>query len=160
MRKLKKIYVLGAMIFAMGATSITAFAASTYKTPAEAVAGLTGRTVESVMAERQESSKTYGEIAADAGKLEDFKKESIEIKKDHLKAQVEAGRITQEKADEMIKVIEENQVNCDGMGFNKAGKNKGARFGFGGLNQGQGKAGKGAGRGQGGMRLQDGSCTQ
>jgi hypothetical protein len=43
--------------------SVTVFAASAYSNPAEAVAGLTGRDVDSVIAERRESGESYGTIA-------------------------------------------------------------------------------------------------
>lgn len=182
MKKFRKVFTIGAIVLAMGVTSVAGFAVSLYKTPAEAVAGLTERTVESVILERQETNKTYGTIADEAGKLDEFKKESIEMKKDNLNAQVKAGTITQEKADTIIKAIEENQVNCDGTGSEKIGQKEGAKFGSNGLGQGlkganrgqgqgqaagqgqkqgqgqrQGQAGQG--QGQGGMRLQDGTCN-
>lgn len=159
MKNFKKIHTLGAIILAIGATSVTAFAASAYRTPADAVAGLTGKSVESVITEKQESNKTYGTMAAEAGKLEEFKAESIEMKKEHLKAKVAAGTMTQEEADAIIKAIEENQEDCDGTGSKGIGQNKGARFGSHGKGRGLGQGqGKGQGRGNGGMRLQDGSC--
>ena len=150
MKNFKKIQTLGAIILAVGATSVTAFAASAYTTPAEALAGLTGQSVESVISERQATDKTYGAMAAEAGQLDAFKAEAIEMKKDNLKKQVEAGRITQEKADEMIKMIEEHQEDCDGTGSGKIGHMKGGRFG----SEGRGK-GQGGGQGQGRMRVQD-----
>lgn len=181
MKNFRKVMTVGAIVFAIGVTSVAGFAASIYKTPAEAVAGLTEQTVESVIAERQVSNKSYGTIAAEAGKLDEFKKEIIEIKKANLKTQVEAGKLTQEKADTIIKAIEENQVNCDGTGTEKIGQKEGLRFGSNGLGQGLGngakdgqrkgqaegqgqrqgqRQGKGQaeGRGQGGIRLQDGTC--
>ena len=84
MTNLKKIVSLGLIVLTVGATSLTAYAASTYNTPAEAVAGLTGKTVESVIAERSETGKTYGTIANEAGKLTEYKAEILEIKKDTL----------------------------------------------------------------------------
>lgn len=176
MKNLKKVITVGTLVLAIGVTSATGFAASAYNTPAETVAGLTGQTVENVVAQRQETNKTYGAIAAEAGKLEEFKKENFEMKKDSLNAQVKEGRITQEKADGIIKAIEENQVNCDGTGSKGIGQREGARFASNGLGQGlgneakprqgrgqgevkgQGNKGQGQGRGQGGMRLQDGTC--
>ena len=145
MKNFRKVSVIAAIVLVIGATSVTGFAASTYQTPAEAVAGLTGKTVENVIAERQETNKTYGKIAADAGKLNEFKIEKLEMKKDNLNAQVTAGNITQEKADTIVKAIEEQQMNCDGICSEKIGQKEGARFGSNGL-------------GKGGLRLQDGSC--
>lgn len=173
MKNLKKTLAVGTMVLALGTASTTVFAAANYKTPAEAVAGITGRTVESVIAERVETGKTYGTIAAEAGKLDEYKTESLEMKKDNLNAQVAAGTITQEKADTIIKAIEENQVVCDGTGVAKIGQNLGAKFnsngtgqGTGctnrsaetGIGQGRGAVASGRGMGVGGMGLQDGSC--
>jgi len=153
MTKLKKITAIGAMVLVIGATSLTAFAASKYNTPAEAAAGLTGKTVESVINERSETGKTYGTIANDAGKLTEFKNEVLQIKKDALAEKVAAGTMTQERADQIITAIEENQANCDGTGSARIGQKMGA--GFGGMN-GRGQ-GNGQGRGQGNG---SGSCTQ
>ncbi|GAA0746492.1 hypothetical protein [Clostridium oceanicum] len=152
MIKLKKALAVGTMALTIGAMSLTAFAASNYKTPAEAAAGVTGKTVESVTHEKAETGKTYGTIAKDAGKLDEFKKENLEMKKDNLKSQVESGKITQEKADEIIKAVEKNQAECDGSGSAKIGQHMGARFGSNGEGQGNGGAnrGKGQGRGQNG----------
>lgn len=151
MKKLKKIATIGFMVLAISAVSVTAFAASKYNTPAEAVAGLTGRTVESVTEERVESDKTYGSIASEADKLDEFKAEMLQMKKDKLAAQVAAGNITQERADEIIAAIEENLENCDGTGSGRIGRNMGAMFGSKGEGQGNGGAnrGNGMGRGQG-----------
>ena len=154
MTKLKKAIAIGTMVLTLSATSLTAFAASNYQTPAEAVAGLTGKTVESVLAERAETGKTYGTIANEAGKLEEFKGEMLEIKKDALAEKVADGVITQEKADRIIETIEENQANCDGTASAKSGMKMGA--GVGGMNDGgQGKGQRGFGRGQGNCT---GSC--
>lgn len=169
MKNLKKILVAGAMVIAIGTTSITAFAKSAYKNPAEAVAGLTNRTVESVVDERKETGKTYGKIADEAGVLDKFKSENLEMKKENLAAQVEEGKITQEKADQIIAAIEKNKETCDGTGSEKIGQKLGAKFGSNGTGLGKGNAnrGKGKGRGQGGegrrmgkhgMGLRDGSC--
>lgn len=151
MTKLKKIAAIGAMVLVVSATSLTAFAASKYSSPAEAVAGLTGQTVESVITERADTGKTYGTIAKDAGKLEEFKAENLQIKKDALAEKVKAGTMTQARADEIIAAIEKNQVNCDGTGSAKVGQRMGA--GFGGMN------GNGQGRGQGGAGCGQGNCT-
>lgn len=128
---MKKTVLSIAAVLIVGAMSLTAYAASEYKSPAEAAAGVTGTTVEAVTATRQETGITYGEIAADAGKLEEFKKEVTEIKKDILNEKVANGTLTQEKADEISKAIEENAANCDGTGSGGIGKQFGAGFGMG-----------------------------
>ncbi|MHB1485752.1 MAG: DUF2680 domain-containing protein [Saccharofermentanales bacterium] len=148
MKKFKTLTAIGATVLAISAISFTAFAASTYSSPAQAVAGLTGRTEESVIAQKTESGDTYGTIAKEAGKLEEFKDEMLEIKKDALAERVKAGTMTQEQADLILKNIEENQATCDGTGSARIGQKSGA--GFGRMN-GQGQ-GAGTGRGQGNGR--------
>lgn len=150
MTKFKKIAVIGGILLAVGATSLTAFAASAYSTPAEAAAGLTGKSVESVIAERAETGKSYGTIASESGKLEEFKSEMLQIKKDALAEKVAAGTLTQEKADAIIAAIEERQSNCDGTGSAGIGRMMGAGFGKG--------NGSGQGRCQGGAGIGQGNC--
>lgn len=163
MKRTKRILTVGVMVLTLSATSLTAFAASNYKTPAEAVAGLTGKTVESVIAEKSESGKSYGTIAKDAGKLEEFKEEHLEMKKDSLTQKVADGVMTQEKADEIISAIEENAANCDATGSKKIGQRMGAGFGsMSGNCQGQGQRqgkGQGKGQGQGGFGQRNGNCV-
>ena len=169
MTNIKKMITVGTLALAICATSLTALAASNYQSPAEALAGITGRTVESVVAEKVESGKTFVMIANDAGKLREYQSEVSEMRKDKLNAQVAAGSMTQEKADAIIQSLEENQAICDGTGNGKIGKSFGARFGSYGTGLGTGGAncGTGIGRGQGGggcrmgtggLGLQDGSC--
>ncbi|WP_206458139.1 DUF2680 domain-containing protein [Anaerovorax sp. IOR16] len=159
MKRTKIALTVGMMVLALGATSLTAFAASNYKTPAEAVAALTGKTVESVVSEKTANNVTYGSIAKDAGKLEEFKQEQLQMKKDILEKRVADGTMTQERAEEIIAAIEENQLNCDGTGNAKIGQRMGAGFGsMNGNGQGQGNGprnGQGKGQGRG---LRNGSC--
>lgn len=146
MTKLRRFVALGTMVLAIGATSIVTLAASAYNTPAEAVAGLTGKSVESIIAEKAETGKTYGTIAKEAGKLEEFKAENLEMKKMILSKKVAAGAITQGKANEVIAALEKNQANCDGTGSTRIGKAQGVGFGrMNGNGQGQGTARRGYG---------------
>jgi len=150
MKGTKKIVIAGAAVLALIAGSITAFAASQYSTPAEAVAGLTGREVQSVIDERAQTGKTYGSIANEAGVLDEFREEMLEMKKDMLTARVADGKMTQEQADAVIARIEANQASCDGAGtgcgLSGVGSGIGARFGQG-SGQGQGQGGRGLGKG-------------
>lgn len=156
MKTMKKFVAAGVAVMALAVGSVTAFAASQYSTPAEAVAGLTGREVQSVIDERAQTGKTYGTIANEAGVLDEFKTEMLELKKDTLAARVAAGTMTEEQADAIIARIEANQANCDGtgtgFGLKSAGCGMGAGFGQGG-GQGRGQGGCGMGNG-----LRDGSC--
>ncbi len=146
MKKIKNLALVGAMVLAVGATTVTAFAASNYATPAEITAELTGRTIEDVRAERLESGNTYGKMAIDAGKSNEFKSQMLENKKAVLRERVTEGRLTQEEADEILAALEENQTTCDETGSSETGKTLGAGFG-GMMHNGQGK---GLGNGQNG----------
>ena len=140
MTSLKKFAVIGIAVLAIGATSITAFAASSNNSPADIAAGLTGKSVEDVIVEKTETGKSYGTIANDAGKLEDFKNDMLATKKEILEQKVKDGTLTQQEADEILAAIEANQVNCDGTGNAGIGKGMGAGFGrMMGNGQGQGK---------------------
>ncbi len=128
MKNLNKILAIGALITSVGVTSVTAFAASKYTSPADIVAGLTGRTTDSVIEEHNNENKTYGTIANEASKLDEFKKENLELKKETINEKVANGTITQDEANKLIKTIEENKSNCDGSGSStkiKLGLNKG-----------------------------------
>ena len=150
MKNLKKIAVIAAILMALGATSIAALAASGYSTPAEIVSGLTGKPVETVIAEKTESGKTYGAIANDANKLEEFKEQMLEQKKESLKEKVSNGTMTQERADAIIAALETRMANCDGNCTGGSGAKTGA--GMGGMHgnqRGAGQCGLGACSGSG-----------
>ena len=101
MKNTKKILLSCAIITALAATSITALAANSAKTPAEAVSNVTGKPLAEVLTER-ESGKCYGTIALESGKLEEFKQT---IQQFH-----------QEQADAAKQNTENRQSYCDGTG--------------------------------------------
>ena len=160
MKNLKKIALAGAIVLVVGATSITALAASSYNTPAEIVAGLTGKSVESVTTEKTETGDTYGALADEYRVLDQFKTKMLEQKKAYLAERVAAGTIAQERADAIIAAMEANQANCDGTGSGGTGYGAGngtcdgscdgtgvgASVGYGGMN---GNHGGGARNGSG-----------
>lgn len=156
MKTIRKFVMVGIVVLLLVIGTVTAFATSQHETPAEAVAGLTGREVQSIIEERAETGKSYGAIANEAGVLDEFKPEMLEIKKDKLAARVDAGTITQEQADAILERIETNQANCDGTGAghrrNGTDGGMGAKFGQG-AGQGRGQGGHGKGNG-----LRNGSC--
>ena len=126
-------------------SSSMVFAAVTTKTPADILAGLTGKTMQQVTKDKA-AGKTYGAMAGEAGKLDEFKIESLKQKKAVLDQRVKDGKLTQAKADEIYNSIKTNQANCDGTGSSSIGKMNGVGFG-----QGEGKGiGKGSGQGNGG----------
>ncbi len=158
MKHLKcKIALFMAVSFFCSNPATTAMAAD-YQTPASIVASLIGKTVTDVIQERFNTGKTYGTIAAEAGKLEEFKNEMLDNKEKILNDKVENNLISQEQADEILDTIKERQAVCDGTGFgqgNGTGNGSGRRNGVG---RGQGSGfGNGVGRGQG-AGLRNGTC--
>lgn len=153
MKKMKTYIIAATVVGLLGITG-TAFAAVTGNTPAEITAGLTGKTVEQVIAERA-TGKTYGTIADEAGKLEEFKTQTLEQKKAILDQRVTDGNLTQAQADAIYNSLKTNQATCNGTGSAAIGKSMGAGFGQGqgqgtGRGQGMGRMGKGAGQRAGG----------
>lgn len=147
MTKTKKLVVI-IIIVGVLATAVTAFAA-TVKSPAEVLATLTGKTVEEVF-EKREEGKTFGAMAMDAGKFEEFKQKMLELKKSILDQRVKDGELSKEKADEIYSAIKENQANCDGTGNTAFGRKGGMGFGRGngmGNGRGMGRSYRGMGRG-------------
>ncbi|MEN8904488.1 MAG: hypothetical protein ABF289_00860 [Clostridiales bacterium] len=156
MKNMKKIVTVMAAVGVVGMASF-AYAAD-IKSPSDIVSSITGKTIEEVQEERV-SGKTYGTIAKEADKLDEFKKEILAQKKAVLDQKVKDGILTQEKADEIYKTIEERQITCDGTGSGSIGKENGVGFG-----QGMGtgsKNGQGKGNRQGGGEgLGNGYCIE
>ena len=144
MKSLKK---LTAVLVVVGMFAAAGAVYAAVSSPADIAAGLTGKSVEDLYKERA-AGKTYGAIASEAGKLEEFKTQMIEQKKAILDERVKEGRLTQAQADEIYKNIQDNMANCDGTANGgQIGRKFGAGFG-------QGSAmGRGAGFARGvGMR--------
>lgn len=153
MKSFKKLVAIATAVVVVGATG--AVYAATIKTPAEITAGLTGKSTDELYTQRQ-SGKTYGTIAKEAGKLDEFKAQMLERRKAILDERVKAGTLTQEQADTIYNNMKENQAVCDadgnaglgmsngtcastGSGQGMMGQGRGMRGGFGG--------GMGVGRG-------------
>ncbi|MGI6712241.1 MAG: DUF2680 domain-containing protein [Bacillota bacterium] len=154
MKNMRKFIAVAAIIGVLG-TAGAIYAAET-RSPAEIAASLTGKSITDVNNERGEG-KTYGAIAKEAGKLDEFKNQILEQKKAILDQRARDGSITQEKADEIYNAIKDKQTSCDGTGNARMGKKYGAGFGKDEAGFGQGRAkgtGKGMGRGMG-----NGSCA-
>lgn len=142
MKNLKKFVAVAAVVGILGTTG--AVMAATTKTPAEIASELTGKSVESLFEERADG-KTFGTIADEAGKLDEFMSQMLEQKKALLDQRVQEGKLTQEQADKIYNTMLENQANCDGTGRMGLGMKSGAGFGQG-MGNGQGR---GMGNGQG-----------
>lgn len=146
MKRIRRI-VIAAVAVAVLAMAGVAYAA-TFKTPAQIVSDLTGKTVESLVQERA-SGKTYGTIASEDGVLDQFKAQMLEQKKAILDERVQNGTMTQQQEDEILNAIKANQANCDGTGNAGIGRQYGAGFGMGnGMGRGQGAC-NGTGTGNG-----------
>ena len=145
----KTVLIIGiVMVMLIGLTSV-AFAAGIVQTPAEIVAGLTGKSVEEVTAAREDGA-TYGAQAAEAGKLEEFKDERLALMKSRLDEAVAENELTQAEADEIYANMTERMENCTGDGSGQGAGNGGCGMGGG------GRMGQGFGRGNGGGF---GGCT-
>lgn len=144
--KIKKTIAITLAVGVIGAMGV-AYAA-TAKTPAEITASVTGKTATQVTEERGQG-KTYGTIAKEAGKLDEFKAQMLEQKKAILDQRVKDGKLTQEQADAIYNNIKNNEATCEGTGSARIGKQGGAGFGQGsGYANGQAR-GKGNGQGFG-----------
>lgn len=144
MRNVKKLVAVIAVVGVLGAAG--AVYAADLKAPADIAASLSGKSVEDVNKEKA-AGKTFGTIAKEAGKLDEFKTQMLNQRKAVLDQRIKDGKLTQQRADEIYNAIKNNQASCDGSGSAKIGKQFGAGFGNA---QGQGIGnGKGMGRGAG-----------
>lgn len=132
------------MALTLAATPLTTFAATTYSTPAEAVAGITGTEIEDVLAQFQ-NGKSYGTIADEVGKLQEFQEAMLDIRSAALEQCVIAGTLSREQADAYISSMQDQQALCPVANGNANGMGYGGGYGCG---YGRG-AGRGAGRGMG-----------
>ena len=123
--------------------------AATALSPAEIASKLTGKDLAVVQQERT-AGKTYGTIAKDADKIEEFKDEMLKNREAAIKERVANGQMTQEDADKLLEAMKERMATCDGTGMAAGGLGQkfGAAFGQGG--------GRGNGQGAGRM-LRDGT---
>lgn len=140
MKNIKKIVAVVVSVCVIGAAGM-AYAAD-IKTPADIAAALSGKSVTDVTKEKV-AGKTYGTIANDAGKLDEFQAQMLEQRKAILDQRVKDGEITQQQADDIYNAIKNNQATCDGTGNAQLGKQYGVGCGNG--------QGAGGGRGQGMM---------
>ncbi len=132
--------------------TVTSFAA--YKTPADALADITGKTSKTI-SDLRASGSSYCAIALEAGKLDEFKAACLLIKKASLDSLVASGRLSRAAADARYARYETNQELCDGTCSAKCGDCTGTCIGTGtggacGTN-GSAQTGRGCG-GTGGMR--------
>ncbi len=163
MKKNKLILLVSiVMVLLVGVASV-AYAATEYKTPAEIIAGLTGKTADEVLAGRQ-AGNSFGEQAIAAGKLEEFQAAKLENYKLRLDQAVADGKLTQEQADKLYEAMQTRIAACDGTCTNdgiRQGMGAGSGNGIGGGMMQRSGSGNGTGFGGGmrGMRGNGLNCT-
>lgn len=151
MTKFKKILVIGLAILSISAVSVSAVAATQNKNPAEVFSSVTGTSLEETTTLREQTGKTYGKLAQEAGKTLEFKSEMLEMKKDILATKVENKELTQQEADEILAVLEARMADCDQTG--SQGAKGGLGLGLGAMKRQNEQA---MGRGNGQMQRADG----
>lgn len=145
---MKKIIILAVAIAVMAIGTTVALASDLFKSPAEIVSELTGKTVDEAV-EARLNGVTYGAQAAAVGKLEEFKNERLEQCKLMLSEAVKSGSMTQAEADEYYAAMQARMAACDGTGAGRSfgrGPANGYGCGFEGMTNGRG-SGCGFGRG-------------
>lgn len=156
---MKKVLIalITAGLLLVGATGVLA---ATFSSPAEIYAGLKGITVEDAYTARAAGS-TFGQLADQAGVLDQFQSQMLENRKALIQDRVTNGTLTQAQADAMIQTLEQNMALCDGTGMYGQGMRGAMGQGMKGAmgqgmrgSMGQGMRGTGGGFAQGGFAQQ------
>lgn len=115
MKSKKILIVLSIMAVMLIGIASVSYAVGAFKTPAEIVSGLTGKSVADVTAQRQ-AGISYGAQAQDVDKLDEFQAARIAEYKAQLDALVKDGKLTQAEADTRLKTMTDRIEICDGAG--------------------------------------------
>ena len=86
---------------------------------AEILASLTGRDATAIREEAKTSNKRISDMAKEAGVFEQFQAKRLEAAKEHLNKAVADGKIPQEKADQILKNIQEGKFQGPHGGMKK-----------------------------------------
>lgn len=113
--KRKILVSISAMALLLIGLVTVAFAADNWKTPAQIVSDLTGKTVDQTQADRQ-AGQSYGAQAAAAGKLSQFQQERLAQCKQRLDEAVKSGQMTQAEADKLYETMKTQMATCTGTG--------------------------------------------
>ena len=76
---------------------------------AEILASLTGRDANSIREEAKTNHKPIAEMAKEAGVYDQFQAKRLDLAKEHLNKAVTDGKLSQEKADQILKNIQEGK---------------------------------------------------
>ncbi len=112
MKKVLLVVAVMVMVMAFGATSY----ASVSQRPIDVVAKLTGLSVDEVQELRNFSR--FSEIVTEAGVLEAFKTEMLDVRRAMVNHGLTNGRLTQEQADKIMDAFLSKIDNCDGQEVN------------------------------------------
>ncbi|HHX70990.1 MAG: DUF2680 domain-containing protein [Miniphocaeibacter sp.] len=148
----KKLIVILALVMALGVGTTALAVENNRVSHPDILSNITNKPLEEIIEIRNNTGKTYGQIAEDFGVLEEYKEEMFTIKKNFINEKVDNGYLDREEADRIIANMESNKDLCDGenLGYRKLCGNYGLGIGM--LN----KKGRGNGLGTG-QRLQDGT---
>lgn len=165
---MKKSVVMLAVAVVMLGTMGVAFADASWG-PAAIYADLTQITEEEAYALKVEKDMTFGELAQEEGVYDEFKAAALAGKEEMLDQLVKDGKITQEKAHEVLAAMEacdgDSQGLLKGTGLfgQRNGNDRGAGNGQGNgarVGNGEGFGGGAQNRGSNGLRVMDGSCIE
>ena len=101
--------VITGSILALAVSAGGVLAASEYQTPIEALAALTGKDQATIQEEIAKPNTNCVTIAEEAGVLDQFANEVKAIREDNVQGRVANGTLTQERADQIMKRIDENE---------------------------------------------------
>ncbi len=110
---MKKI-ILSVSLF-VGILAFSGIAYADAMNPAQKLSDLTGKSTESLYAEK--ADRTFGALASEAGVLEEFRAGMWELKAAVIANRVETGKLTQERADEITQAMLDKHALCDGTGY-------------------------------------------
>lgn len=105
MKKMTKLAIVGAIVLVIGATSVTALAASGAG-PWNGTAGAVNRPTIAGRA-----------VDGDSDELDALQAQCFDRMKDILDARVAAGTLTQAEEDAFLNALKERQEACDGTGY-------------------------------------------
>lgn len=148
----KKLIIVLALVLVIGVGTTSLAVENNRVSHPDILSNITNKPLEEIIEIRNNTGKTYGQIADEFGVLEEYKEEMFTIKKNFINEKVDNGYLDREEADKIIANMESNKDLCDGenLGYRKLCGNYGLGIGM--LN----KKGKGNGLGVG-QRLQDGT---
>ncbi len=119
--KIKNIVIASLLAVGVGVTSLTVYAQAKYDTPREALSAISGKSMDEIHALRYEEGLSLADVFETDAQYEEFKSEILEQRKERIDERVLEGRLSQERADEIKKQMDENPEMFEGRGFSRGG---------------------------------------